>query len=184
MQTPRRHFASVWAVPLPAMKSTASSKPCGRSYKTRILANKMLTLIRYIKRYVALLVIAGLLLPLTASAATTSNKSASSSSSDSTNQVTQGYGTTQALQNGMIVKLLDNDTTKVEPVTTDTIAKMQGVVVAANDAAFALGNNGNNGQVFVATTGKYEVLVSNQNGPIKSGDYITISALAGIGMKV
>jgi hypothetical protein len=28
------------------------------------------------------------------------------------------------------------------------------------------------------------VLVSNQNGPIKSGDYISISALAGVGMKV
>src|SRR5882757_10049304 len=184
MRMPRPRFASLWDGRLPRTRSTVSSKPCGRLYKTRILASKMLTLIRYTRRFVALLVIAGLLLPVAASAATTTNKSASSSSSDSTNQVTQGYGTTQALQNGMIVKLLDNDTTKVEPVTTDTIAKMQGVVVAANDAAFALGNNGNNGQVFVATTGKYEVLVSNQNGPIKSGDYITISALAGIGMKV
>jgi hypothetical protein len=35
----------------------------------------------------------------------------------------------------------------------------------------------------VATSGNYEVLVNNQNGPIKTGDYITISSLEGIGMK-
>lgn len=146
----------------------------------------MLKLIRSAKRFVALLAITMLLVPAVATAASSSNKSNTSSNSSSSadnNQVTQGYGTTQTLQKGMIVKLLDNDTTKVEPVTTDTIAKMQGVVIAANDATFALSNNGNNGQVFVATTGKYDVLVSNQNGPIKSGDYISISALAGVGMK-
>jgi len=36
----------------------------------------------------------------------------------------------------------------------------------------------------VATFGHYDVLVSNQNGPIKKGDFITISSLAGVGMKV
>lgn len=128
------------------------------------------------------------LIPSAANAATakstTSSSSSTTATTNSSNQVTQGYGTTQPLQKGMIVKLVDNDATKVEALTTATISKLLGVVVAANDAAFALANNGNNGQVFVATTGNYDVLVSNQNGPIKSGDYITISALAGIGMKV
>ncbi|HET6924530.1 MAG TPA: hypothetical protein VFH39_01720, partial [Candidatus Saccharimonadales bacterium] len=149
----------------------------------------MLTLIRHLRRSLALLfVAAALLLPAAAQAAssskTTKSSTASGSGTDSANnQVTQGYGTSQPLQKGMIVKLVDKDPTKVEAVTTATVAKMQGVVVAANDAAFALGNSANAGQVFVATTGHYDVLVSNQNGPIKSGDYITISALAGIGMK-
>jgi len=149
----------------------------------------MLTLIRTLKRFLVLLLLVSVLTPALASAAAgtatnkSSTKSSSSSTSDTTNQVTQGYGTTQVLQKGMIVKLVDKDTSKVEPVTTDTVSKIQGVVVAANDATFALANNGNSGQVFVATTGRYDVLVSNQNGPIKSGDYITISALAGIGMK-
>lgn len=98
--------------------------------------------------------------------------------------VTQGYGTNTSLQNGMIVKLVDKDTSKVEPLTEATLTKMQGVVVAANDATVTVSNNGNKNQVFVATFGHYEVLVSNQNGPIKSGDYITISAIAGVGMKV
>jgi hypothetical protein len=38
-------------------------------------------------------------------------------------------------------------------------------------------------QVFVATAGRYDVLVSNQNGIIRSGDLITISSLSGVGMK-
>src|SRR5690606_28437092 len=38
-------------------------------------------------------------------------------------------------------------------------------------------------KVFVATRGRYDVLVSNQNGDIKEGDLITLSALNGVGMK-
>ncbi len=106
------------------------------------------------------------------------------SAASTTQAVTQGYGTDSPLQQGMIVKLKDNDPTKVQPLTTNTIAQMQGVVVAANDATVTLSNDGNTGQVFVASFGHYDVLISNQNGPIKTGDYITISSLAGVGMKV
>ncbi|MGH7241234.1 MAG: hypothetical protein ACREGB_02995, partial [Candidatus Saccharimonadales bacterium] len=138
----------------------------------------------------ALIAVAGmLLLPVTAQAATskTSAKTPSTNTvgNGSTSQaVTQGYGSDTVLQNGMIVKLSDKDSSKVEPLTTDTVTKMQGVVVAANDATVTIGSDGNKSQVFVATFGHYDVLVSNQNGPIKAGDYITISALAGVGMKV
>jgi hypothetical protein len=133
-----------------------------------------------------------LMLPVTAfaadSKANTKSKTSTSSKSSgdgSTSQaVTQGYGSDTSLQNGMIVKLKDKDTSKVEPLTLATVTKMQGVVVAATDATVSLANDGNKGQVFVATFGHYDVLVSNQNGPIKAGDYITISALAGVGMKV
>jgi hypothetical protein len=60
---------------------------------------------------------------------------------------------------------------------------MQGVAVAANDAALTLSQNTTSQQIYVATNGRYTVLVSTQNGPIKDGDYITISSLDGIGMK-
>lgn len=100
-----------------------------------------------------------------------------------TQSVTQGYGSDTPLQNGMIVKLEDKDANKVEAVTTSTIDKIQGVVVAANDAAVTLSDDANKGQVFVATFGRYDTLVSNQNGPIAVGDYITVSSIAGIGMK-
>lgn len=146
------------------------------------------------KRYLLAVfpVLAALSLPVTAYAATTTTSKTSKSTAKSstvedgsTSQaVTQGYGSDTVLQNGMIVKLDDKDASKVVPLTTDTATKMQGVVVAANDATVTIGSNGNKGQVFVATFGHYDVLVSNQNGPIKAGDYITISALSGVGMKV
>jgi hypothetical protein len=60
---------------------------------------------------------------------------------------------------------------------------MYGVVVPATSAPVTLSESNTSGQVYVATIGNYDVLVSNQNGPIKVGDYITISSLTGIGMK-
>jgi hypothetical protein len=106
-----------------------------------------------------------------------------SADNSATQSVTQGYGSDTALQNGLIVKLKDSDATKVEPDTVAAMTKMQGVVVAASDASVTLSNNDNKKQVYVATFGRYSTLVSNQNGPIKTGDYVTISSLAGVGMK-
>jgi hypothetical protein len=95
--------------------------------------------------------------------------------------LTQGYGTDDALQRGMIVQLKKSDTSKVEPVKYETIDQMHGVVVDANDAPVTL--SADDKKVFVATTGHFAVLVSDQNGTINAGDYITISSIAGIGMK-
>lgn len=140
-----------------------------------------------------LAVLATLVVPIQVQAADAKTPTSSTSKTDKTKTVgdgttsqavTQGYGTTKELQNGMIVKLVDKDTSKVEPLTDASVTQMQGVVVAANDATVTISSDGNKGQVFVATFGHYDVLVSNQNGPIKAGEYITISAIAGVGMKV
>lgn len=133
----------------------------------------MLKAKKYLKKAGLIMASAGLLLTFSAGAL-----------ADTVNQsVTQGYGSDTVLQKGEIVKLKDSDATKVEPLTLDTISKMQGVVVSASDAAVSLSDNSNHQQVFVATFGRYDVLVSNQNGAIKTGDYVTISSLSGIGMK-
>ena len=98
--------------------------------------------------------------------------------------VTRAYKTDTNLQRGMIVRRDDKDNTKVVPLAADKIEKMEGVVVAANDSPVTLSSEDQTSQqVFVATTGKYNVLVSNQNGVIKKDDYVTISALSGVGMK-
>ena len=89
-----------------------------------------------------------------------------------------GYGSDTPLQRGMIVEIKKSDTTKVEPVSLSTIDQIDGVIVDATDASVTLGTT--NQQNYVATTGQYDVLVSNQNGPIAAGDYITVSALDGI----
>lgn len=97
--------------------------------------------------------------------------------------VTQGYSSDTQLEIGMIVQLDDRNTSKIDPVTQDTADKAHGVVVALNDAPVALSNNNGEPQFFVATSGKYKVLVSDQNKAIHKNDYVGISSLAGVGMK-
>lgn len=96
--------------------------------------------------------------------------------------VTQGYAADEPVQRGMIVKIKEEDTTKIEPVSQETAEAAYGVVVHPNDAPVTLSTEGQ--QVFVASEGKYEILVNDQNGPINPGDYIVVSAISGTGMKV
>lgn len=94
--------------------------------------------------------------------------------------VTQGYGADETLQRGMIVGVKEDDPAKVEPVNVEQIDRILGVVVDANDSPITL--SGEEEEVYVATVGRYEVLVSDQNGAINPGDYVTVSSLNGIGM--
>ncbi|MFO0882398.1 MAG: hypothetical protein U0491_03025 [Candidatus Saccharimonadales bacterium] len=95
--------------------------------------------------------------------------------------VTQGYGSDVVLQRGMIVGLKKDDLRKVEPINNDQYERLHGVVIGANDSAVLLGND--NEKVYVASGGRFSVLVSDQAGSIKQGDYIAVSSVAGIGMK-
>ncbi|MBL8121144.1 hypothetical protein JNM87_00130 [Candidatus Saccharibacteria bacterium] len=97
--------------------------------------------------------------------------------------VSQGYGTSGTVQKGMIVMVDPTDSHKVMPLSSKKDKSMQGVVVSANDTVVSLGGDNSHNQVYVASNGKYDALVSTQNGPIKVGDIISISALDGIGMK-
>lgn len=98
--------------------------------------------------------------------------------------ITQAYKTDTTLRRGMIVRISGSDKSKVEALTTATNDKMEGVVVAANDASVTLSDaDPTKQQVFVATSGHYNVLVSTQNGSIATKDYLKISSLAGIGMR-
>lgn len=95
--------------------------------------------------------------------------------------VTQGYGSDVVLQRGMIVGLKKDDLRKVEPINNDQFERLHGVVIGANDSAVLLGNDTE--KVYVASGGRFTVLVSDQGGDIKQGDYVTISSVSGIGMK-
>ena len=94
---------------------------------------------------------------------------------------TQGYGTDDRLERGMIVRLKKDDSTKVSSLVYEEMEDMYGVVVDSNDAPVTLSTEGQ--EVFVATGGRFDVLVSSQNGEIKAGDYLSVSSLNGIGMK-
>jgi hypothetical protein len=95
--------------------------------------------------------------------------------------VAQGYNSDQSLQRGMLVSVKLDDPGKVEALKSDALERLRGVVIQPSDIPVTLSSEGQ--KLFVANSGTYEVLVSDQNGPIKSGDYISISSLEGIGMK-
>lgn len=97
--------------------------------------------------------------------------------------VPQGYQSDEALQKGMIVRTKKVDSTKVEAITQQEAPDMLGVVVTSGDSPVSLSSPGVAQEVFVAITGRYDVLVSNQNGPIQPGDYVSVSSIKGIGMK-
>lgn len=99
----------------------------------------------------------------------------------SAQSLNQGYTADQPLELGMLVKEKDSDHSKVEPVKQSTLAYLKGVVVSRNDSAVVIAGEGQN--VFVADSGTHDVLVSDENGNIKKGDYLSISSLDGIAMK-
>lgn len=94
----------------------------------------------------------------------------------------QGYEPDGKVQTGMIVRLKENDGNKVQALSSEQADQMHGVAVDPNDAPVTLSTSEGE-KVFVATAGRFDVLVSDQNGAVKNGDYITISTLRGIGMK-
>ncbi len=97
--------------------------------------------------------------------------------------VAQEYSASGNLQPGMIVRLTSSGSSQVTALDLNHINQMLGVVISAADAALTLGSSSANQGVYVSNFGQHSVLVTNQNGPIVAGDYITISALSGIGMK-
>ncbi len=120
----------------------------------------------------------------TAKTTTKPSTTAAPATQDISSGVTQSYNADANVQIGMIVKLKDKAQNSVAPLEYGNIKDMLGVVVPANNATIVLTPQDiKQQQVLVATSGTYNVLVSNQNGPIKVGDYVTISALDGVAMK-
>ncbi len=134
---------------------------------------------------VLLLALLTVLVPAVGIAATDTKKTEQKAESQNISQsVTQSFNADPTVQLGMIVASKEKDGGTVEPLVSSRIAAMLGVVIRPNDTTFTLTpQNSTVQQVFIAKAGRYSTLVSNQNGPIKAGDYITISAVSGIGMK-
>lgn len=119
----------------------------------------------------------------TAASSKNTTAGAPTQTEDISQAVTQSYNADSSVQQGMIVQLKKSAASTVEPLTTVTITSMLGVVVAANDSTVTLTpQTATQQQVYVATSGRYNVLVSNQNGTIQAGSYITISSVSGVGM--
>ncbi len=92
--------------------------------------------------------------------------------------VTQGYKSDSVLQRGTAVALDAEDTNKVVRLTRENEDRIHGVVVASNDSALTLSDQEE--KTFVATIGRFDVLVSNEAGQIQPGDFLTVSSISGI----
>lgn len=95
--------------------------------------------------------------------------------------VVQGFSTNQPVQPGMVVAIDKAADRTVKPAPADNSNLIYGVAVDPSDAPITL--VGQNSKVFVATSGTYQVLVTATTGPIKPGDYISMSNINGIAGK-
>ncbi len=82
---------------------------------------------------------------------------------------------------GALVSLKSATANTIELSTSENIDRLLGV--AGEDSLIELSNGSGAGTVQVVTTGEAAVLVSNINGDVKTGDKITASPIAGVGMK-
>lgn len=96
--------------------------------------------------------------------------------------LSQSYKAESDIPIGSIVSLVDNTTDQIEPSNSKNVGNMLGIVIGADDSLLSL-SSGTGSQVQVVTSGTVSVLVSDMNGPIKQGDHITASPLAGVGMR-
>ncbi len=134
-------------------------------------------------RFLVILAFAGLFfVTVPASAATA--KTEAKKTQDISGAVTQSYSADPSVQMSMIVQLKAKDGSTVVPLSSKNSKNILGVVIPSSTATIVLSPAAEDKQqVLVATSGKHGVIVSNQNGPIRVGDYLSISAIDGVGMK-
>jgi hypothetical protein len=95
----------------------------------------------------------------------------------------QGYSADSVLQTGTIVQLDSTKQDKVLAATQSKLNQMFGVVIDPHILPITISSAALQNEVYVATSGTYNTLVSTQNGLIQSGDYVTLSSLDGVAMK-
>jgi len=109
---------------------------------------------------------------------------AAAASKTTSENVIQSYNAGPTVLTSMLVELNPKDKSTVIPLTNTDIGNMLGVVIPTSSATIVLTPQYvPTQQVLVVPSGNYNTLVSNQDGPIKTGDYLTVSALPGIAMK-
>ena len=93
------------------------------------------------------------------------------------------YSADQPIDIGSIVVLTGENSNRVKVATQADVNNMFGVVVDKSQLPFSITNENVENETYVAVSGTYNVLVSNQQGEIASGDYLTLSSVNGIAMR-
>lgn len=95
----------------------------------------------------------------------------------------QSYAADSPIDIGTIVLLTGQGSNRVKVAPQAEAQNMFGVVVDPNQLPLTIRSGDKQNETFVAVSGTYQVLVSNQAGAIASGDYLTLSSLNGIAMR-
>lgn len=95
--------------------------------------------------------------------------------------VSNGYRAGETLNMGVIVSSDINSLNVVKTATILNLDYLLGVVVDAESTSINIVEAGSDVQV--ASSGTADVLVTDTNGAIASGDFITVSQIAGLGAK-
>lgn len=96
---------------------------------------------------------------------------------------TQAYAADKPTENGTIVILTGKDSNRVKVATQAESQNMFGVTVDRNQLPVTITGGNLENEVFVAVSGTYNVLVSDQEGAIVSGDYLALSSVNGVAMR-
>ena len=91
----------------------------------------------------------------------------------------QSYAATQNLATGTIVQIADSTGRTVKPATLKELDKAFGVAVSTSTLPLSVSDNSVENQVYVATYGRRNALVTTENGVIKAGDLLAVSSLNG-----
>lgn len=118
-------------------------------------------------------VVSATLLPVAAHAETSMNSAGS----------VQSYAADSPIDMGTIVTLTGKDSNRVKIATQADAQNMFGVVIDRKQLPFTYSGAITENETYVAASGTYNVLVSDQEGVIKSGDYLTLSSVNGVAMK-
>ncbi len=95
----------------------------------------------------------------------------------------QSYAADAPLDNGTIVILTGGNSDRVKVATKADAQNMFGVTVDRTQLPLTVTGGELENETFVAASGTYNVLVSNQNGAIASGDYLILSSVNGVAMR-
>lgn len=95
----------------------------------------------------------------------------------------QSYAADSPIDIGTIVLLTGQASNRIKVAPQAEVQNMFGVVVDPNQLPLTIRDGNKQNETFVAVSGTYQVLVSNQAGAIASGDYLTLSSLNGIAMR-
>lgn len=91
----------------------------------------------------------------------------------------QSYAAQQTLQAGTVVQIADTSGRSVKAASLKDLDKAFGVVVSTNSLPLSVSDTSVKNQVYVATNGRRNVLVTTENGLIKAGDLLAVSSLNG-----